>query len=84
MPSEQERTGSEPNAAEERDSAERRARDARTRAAIEAYRRTLRNEASRGTGSDPGSGGGGPAGARTAEEAQLLAERPPHWQTKPR
>lgn len=80
MPPE-EQNGVEPSAVDEQGSAQRRARDARTRAAVEAYRRTLRNESSAGDGLDREPGG---PGAFSAEEARLLAERPPHWQTKPR
>lgn len=62
-------------------------RDARTRAAIEAYRRTLRNESadrSDSADADGASGARGVSGSqndRTLSEAdaRLMADRPPHW-----
>lgn len=55
-------------------------RDARTRAAIEAYRRTLRNQSGPdGPDRDPGE-----AARSSAADERLLAERPPHWQTRRR
>lgn len=46
-------------------------KDPRVQAAIEAYRRTLRNE----------SGGSTPASEANGDE-RLLADRPPHWATR--
>lgn len=49
------------------------AKDPRVQAAIEAYRRTLRNE----------SGDSAPASGANSDE-RLLADRPPHWATRSR
>ncbi len=49
------------------------AKDPRVQAAIEAYRRTLRNE----------SGDLAPASEASSDE-RLLADRPPHWATRSR
>lgn len=56
----------------ERDGKNRAPRDPAVQAAIDAYRRTLRNEAA--TSAPPPSG--------TSSDDRLLADRPPHWQTR--
>lgn len=49
------------------------AKDPRVQAAIEAYRRTLRNESGDTAGS-----------AESSSDERLLADRPPHWAPKSR
>ncbi|GAA4283073.1 hypothetical protein GCM10022261_06040 [Brevibacterium daeguense] len=54
-------------------------RDDTAKKAVEAYRRMVRNEAS------PHSGGASdPAENRDSADERLLAERPPHWQSRTR